>query len=391
MSVAPTGPHLAAMQGGQVLDLDVFTRVSASPPIPPGVSWRPWIIRLAPHEFRQFDLLCRERGITVIDMLDRQLMDLAAVRLPWTALAADRRRFIDAAVEAQGGWASYGNWVYLPWEAKIAHLLDRDAYFEVITNRNADKITAEEQQLLRTKRIGVIGLSVGGEAAVTLAQEHLCGEIVLADFDQLDLSNLNRLNAGFDELGIKKATIVARRIAKINPYLGVTVFDAGVTAENLGAFVDGLDLLIEECDSLPIKCEVRLLAKARGLNIVYAADERGFLSVEPYALWPDLRPFHGLIEQPQAPRAAFPTTLAFMKALTEWMGGWNNISERSRRSLERVGDTLCGYPQLASEARYAAGQIGYVARRLLLGEALVPFVGNLDPAEFLPATPRPGG
>ena len=50
-------------------------------------------------------------------------------------------------------------------------------------------------------------------------------------------------------------------------------------------------LLIEECDGLPIKHEVRLHARALGVNVVYAADERGFLSVEPYAHWPMLRPF----------------------------------------------------------------------------------------------------
>lgn len=43
-------------------------------------------------------------------------------------------------------------------------------------------------------------------------------------------------------------------------------------------------------------------------------------------------------------------------------------------------------PQLASEARYAAGQLGNVARRLLLGETLPPFVGNLDLEELVPST-----
>lgn len=122
------------------------------------------------------------------------------------------------------------------------HLLDRDEYFEVITNRNQNKITREEQQHLRTKRIVVMGLSVGGEVAVTVAQEHLCGEIVLADFDRLDLSNLNRLNAGCDELGLKKTTIAALRIARIDPYLKITVFDEGVTE----ATVDVRRLLLGE-------------------------------------------------------------------------------------------------------------------------------------------------
>lgn len=121
------------------------------------------------------------------------------------------------------------------------------------------------------------------------------------------------------------------------------------------------------------------------MNIVYAGDERGFLSIEPYAYWPELPLFHGRIERPHPPRARFATPLAFMKALTEWLGGWDNISERSRHSLEKIGETLCGYPQLAGEARYAAGQVGHVVRRLLLGERLPPFLGNLDLDTLIPS------
>lgn len=384
MSASSPGARTGADQLNSTLDFATFARAVESPPSPPASSWRPWIVRLAPGEFDRFAAFCRKQYIGLVDTIDRQLMDLAAVRQPSTH-DAERQRFVDDTLAAHGGRAAYANWVYLPWERKVAHLLDRDAYFEVITSRNQDKISREEQRLLETKCIGVMGLSVGGEAAVTVAQEHLCGEIVLADFDRLDLSNLNRLGAGFDELDHNKAAIVARRIARIDPYLKVTVLEEGVTEANFDDFLDGLDLLIEECDGLQIKHRVRRLAKERGVNLVFAADERGFLSVEPYANWPDLSPFHGWIEEPQPPREAFPTPLAFMKALTEWMGGWERISERSRRSLEQIGDTLCGYPQLASEARYAAGQIGHVVRRLLLGERLPPFMGHLDLEDLLPS------
>ncbi|UCC83703.1 MAG: ThiF family adenylyltransferase [Gemmatimonadota bacterium] len=368
------------------LDLGELARRLASPAPSATCSWRPWIVRLRPGEADRLRAVCREHRVAVIDTIDRQLGELAAVRWPSRSNDAERRRFIDELLSGHGGSESYGNWIYLPWEEKIVHLLERDDYYEVITNRNLDKITREEMVSLRGKRIGVIGLSVGGEAAVTVAQEHLCGAMALADFDRLDLSNLNRLDAGFDELGEKKSTIVARRIVKIDPYLELTVFEDGVTPTNLAAFLDGLDLVIDECDDLQMKRELRLRAKERGLNLVFAADERGFLSVEPYAYQPDLPPFHGRIEGPQLGRDAFPTPLAFMKALTEWMGGWDNISQRSRRSLERIGDTLCGYPQLASEARYAAGQIGNVVRRLLLGERVEPFLGNLDLTDLVPST-----
>ena len=82
----------------------------------------------------------------------------------------------------------------------------------------------------------MVGLSVGGEAAVTIAQEHLCGSMVLADFDALDLSNLNRLGAGFDDLGRSKAVIVARRIMKLDPYLDLTVLRRGLPTRTWTAF-----------------------------------------------------------------------------------------------------------------------------------------------------------
>lgn len=67
-----------------------------------------------------------------------------------------------------------------------------------------------------------------------------------------------------------------------------------------------------------------------------------------------------------------------MRDLAVWLGGWDLISERSRESLVRIGNDLAGYPQLASEARFAAGQLGNVARRLLLDEALPPSWQHLD-------------
>jgi molybdopterin/thiamine biosynthesis adenylyltransferase len=345
--------------------------------------WRPWMIRLVPGEFPALEALCRDRGIRIVDSIDRQLADLALVRWPAAEAAAAGKRFVEDLVAEHGGTAYYGTWVFFPWDSRIVHVLEREDYFAVITNRNQDKITGEEQRLLRTKRVGVVGLSVGAEIAVVLAQEHLCGSIVLADFDCLDLSNLNRLNAGVDELGENKAHLAARRIAKIDPYLEVVVYDEGISVSNAIRFLDGLHLLIEECDSLEMKYHLRSLARERRLNLVYAADERGLLSVEPFAHAPDMCPFHGRSGGPPPSRESFPSPRAFMRALTEWLGGWDQISERSRRSVECIGDTLCGYPQLATEPRLAAGQVGHVARRLLLGERLAPFFGHLDLGEQL--------
>jgi len=74
---------------------------------------------------------------------------------------------------------------------------------------------------------------------------------------------------------------------------------------------------------------------------------------------------------------------AFMKALSIWCGGWDLISDRTRTALLQMGTKICGYPQLASEARFAAGQLGHVARRLLLGEQIKPFFQHIDLEELI--------
>lgn len=360
------------------LTLNAFLSALDANAFPDACGWQPLFVRLGVDERAALDEAIVRHGARCVDAIDRQLDDLAAIRFP-SPLQASQRTQLRAEIDAAPGGADvFGLWAWFGWLRCIVHLLPPDDYYAVITNRNHDKITLEEQSVLRTKRIGVIGLSVGGEAAVTVAQEHLCGEIVIADFDKLDLSNLNRLHAGVDELGENKSHIVARRIARIDPYLRVTVFPDGVHPSNLSEFMRGLDLLLEECDGLQMKYVVREWAMRERVNIVYAADERGFLSVEPYAQHESLPLFHG--RMPTAPRARveYASTAEFYRALTEWIGGWDAISERSRQSLMSLETRLCGYPQLASEARFAAGMVGHVARRLLLGERVAPGVQFVD-------------
>ncbi len=356
--------------------------------LPAECDWSPLFVTLAPGERARLDQLVSAQQFRCVDEIARQLDDFSAIRYPSPSQANERLAMRAAVESREGGTDVLGLWVWFGWMRTLVHLLPPNAYFAVITNRNHDKITEEEQALLRTKRIGVMGLSVGGEAAVTVAQEHLCGEIVIADFDRLDLSNLNRLHAGVDELGHNKAHIVARRIARIDPYLRVIVFADGITTENLPTFMQGLDLLLEECDGLPIKHAAREWAMRERLNLTYAADENGFLSIEPYGNVAGLPMFHGRVSEPPKPRSAYSSTIEFYRALTEWLGGWDRISERSRQSLLALETRLCGYPQLASEARFAAGSVGHVARRLLLGEQLAPALHFIDLQSLVHSDPR---
>ena len=114
-------------------------------------------------------------------------------------------------------------WAYYPWRRTVVAVLGPRAFRAVRLDRNRNMITADEQTRLGALRIGVVGLSVGHVIAHTLAAQGLCGELRLADFDRIELSNLNRVPATVLDLGLNKAEVAARRIAELDPYLPVRV------------------------------------------------------------------------------------------------------------------------------------------------------------------------
>lgn len=126
--------------------------------------------------------------------------------------------------------AEPGKWVYYPWRRVVVSMLGPRGFRAVRLDRNRNEITTEEQAKLGMLHIGIAGLSVGHVIAHTLAAQGLCGQLRLADFDRLELSNLNRVPATVFDLGLNKAEVAARRIAELDPYLRVQVFDNGLTS-----------------------------------------------------------------------------------------------------------------------------------------------------------------
>ena len=105
---------------------------------------------------------------------------------------------------------------------------------------------------------------------------------------------MNRVRVVVHEIGSDKTAIVARQIWEIDPYAQLSVVGEGVTPDNVASFLDGLDVVIEECDSLAMKFAVREHARARRLPVLMATSDRGMFDVERFDLEPDRPLFHGL-------------------------------------------------------------------------------------------------
>lgn len=273
-------------------------------------------------------------------------------------------------------------WAYFPWRRTVVRVLGPRAHRRLRLDRNRNLITAEEQQRLGRLRVGVIGLSVGHAVAHTLAAQGVCGGLRLADFDGLEVSNLNRVPASLVDVGVNKAVVAARRIAELDPYLPVQVMTEGVTPATVATFLDGLDVVVEECDSLDVKVLVREHARARRLPVLMATSDRGLLDIERYDLDPSRPLLHGLLGDIDSAALSgltskdkVPYVLRILDAAA--------LSPRMAASLVEVGTSLTTWPQLAGEVALGATAVTEAVRRIGLGEPLASGRVRIDAAALL--------
>lgn len=285
-------------------------------------------------------------------------------------------------------------WAFYPWRRSVVAVPGPNAFRRLRLDRNRNMITLGEQQRLAALTVGVVGLSVGHAIAHTLAAEGLCGRLRLADFDTLELSNLNRVPATVFDIGVNKAVVTARRIAELDPYLQVEALTEGLTSDTMDAFLDGLHVVVEECDSLDIKAAVREAARARRTPVLMASSDRGLIDVERYDLEPGRPILHGLLgDIGVAELAGLSSTDKVPHVLRIIDAG--RLSDRGAASLVEVGRTLSTWPQIAGDIAVGAATVAEAVRRIGLAEPLssgrarIDVSHSLDNLEEPPPPPRP--
>lgn len=345
----------------------------------------------SPEGLCDLEALAASSSVSAVhDTIEDQLDELIRCEEPAVAhstgsLAAARRRIC-------GGtplWR-WGTWVFYPWNGRLVHVLPREGFQRVRTDRNRNKIDRAQQRDLRERRIGVVGLSVGNSAAVTLAMEGVGGSFRLADFDKLGLSNLNRLRAGVGDLGVAKAVLAARQMFEIDPYLDIEVFTDGLTEESIGSFFDGvggtrpLDLVVEECDTVWAKVAVREYARRRAVPVLMDTNDRGLLDVERFDREPHRPLFHGRTggsTSADVARMNRGERLSFLLAVVDEP----RLSPAMRDAVGEIGRSLSSWPQLASGVMLGGALVADTARRILLGELIPSGRTYVDLDELIPA------
>jgi molybdopterin/thiamine biosynthesis adenylyltransferase len=322
-------------------------------------------------------------GMQIVDVFHQQLREWIKAEHPNRALSEEEMahevsKHCDVTSNEKNGV-----WVYYPWRNTIVHCLPKDKFIGVRTIRNKYKITAREQEILEGCKVGVVGLSVGQSVSIVLAMERICGSIRIADFDTLELANLNRIRSSMINQGELKTTIVTREIAEIDPFIAVSCYDKGIQKDNLDEFLDGLDLVVDECDSLEVKVMLRKACRERGIPVVMDTSDSLMLDVERFDLEANRPIFHGLMDEHM--HVDWNDPQQRMQLLMQIIEP-QLASKRAQESLGEIGKTITTWPQLATDVAMGGAFAAKIVRQILLQDAIPSGRFRLDILEHFKTT-----
>ncbi len=130
---------------------------------------------------------------------------------------------------------------------------------------------------LRRARVAVIGTGgVGSWTAEALARSGV-GHIALIDPDEVCVTNTNRQLPALDgEFGRPKIAVIAERLRRIQPGIGVVEISAFFTAAKAADLLDaGYDAVVDGIDDVKLKALLVAACRERGLPLVVSGGAGG--------------------------------------------------------------------------------------------------------------------
>lgn len=333
--------------------------------------FRPEIIKTN-HEAH--GLLKKKSSLSFVDAFSRQIKELFFI---------DNHKFIGQDKEKVYRSIDFQKYVetrrnnfnffYYPWNISLVKCIDEESYFRLKTNRNQDLITAEEQTKLASYRVAVFGLSVGSNIAFVLTQTGISKKIIIADFDCLDTTNINRILAGVHEIGLNKTIIAARRIYEDNPYAKVSIYPRGVSKKSVEEMLRAkkVDCLIDEIDDIPLKIDIRILAMKYKIPVIMITDNGDgvVLRVERYDL--GYSKIFGENESYWQEKITYPLTKAQAGQIiiNNIVGGKDKVDPKMLYSVKKVlSGELVSWSQLGSAALLGGVATTLALKKLVLGQ-----------------------
>ncbi len=119
------------------------------------------------------------------------------------------------------------------------------------------QIDVEGQQKIIDSTMLIIGMGgLGSPTALYLAAAGV-GHIIIADFDQVELSNLQRqIIHRTSDIGDDKVNSAKSKLLELNPNIKVTIANELVHTDNLSSLIKDVDIVLDGTDNFESRFEI---------------------------------------------------------------------------------------------------------------------------------------
>ena len=106
---------------------------------------------------------------------------------------------------------------------------------------------------IRNSVIGIAGAGgLGSNIAFSLARTGI-GKLVIADFDRIEITNLNRQQYFIDQIGKPKVEALKENLERINTFSTYEIHFEKITPQNVIEIYEEVDILVEAFDKAEMK------------------------------------------------------------------------------------------------------------------------------------------
>lgn len=149
--------------------------------------------------------------------------------------------------------------------------------FEELESLMVSRHTPNIHSSLKKGKIVVLGLGgLGSNIAISLARIGV-GHLILADFDVVEPSNLNRQQYFISDIGKYKTDAIKNHIKNINPFIKIDTVNKIIDSSNINEFED-VDIIMEAFDNPRYKAEIAsfILKNMKDKYLISSSGMAGF-------------------------------------------------------------------------------------------------------------------
>ena len=120
----------------------------------------------------------------------------------------------------------------------------REEWIAALVERHGE----ERQNAFLNATVAICGLGgLGSNIATTLTRAGI-GKLILIDFDEVDITNLNRQQYKMSQLGRPKTECCLENLRDISPYTEIEIHTVKLTEENIPELLGEADIICEAFD-----------------------------------------------------------------------------------------------------------------------------------------------